>query len=269
MDTDAYIQNLLDGEPLRVPVFRRILQTLQLPPGSRGLDAGCGVGLGAQLLAEAIGPEGRVTGLDILPEMLRFGEKLAADAGYAGRIDFKQGDVTASLPFDDASFDWVWSLDCVGYVGDLAQVLHELMRVVRPGGRIIILTWTGQQLLPGYTQLETRLNATCSSYIPVLESLPPEAHFLRAPHIFQQVGLQGVRVQTFMGEMQAPLTEGERRALLSLFCMLWPEPQPATAPEDWQTYLHMTTPGSPAFILDLPVYYAFFTHTAVMGRVSG
>ncbi|HEX5942204.1 MAG TPA: hypothetical protein VFY66_07990, partial [Anaerolineales bacterium] len=60
-DADLIIQNLLEANPLREPTLRSIIQSLQLPRGSRGLDAGCGIGLQAFLLAEAVGPEGQVT----------------------------------------------------------------------------------------------------------------------------------------------------------------------------------------------------------------
>ena len=58
-DTNMVMQNLLQSNPLREPMLRSILQSLQLPHGSHGLDAGCGIGLQAFLLAEAVGAEGR------------------------------------------------------------------------------------------------------------------------------------------------------------------------------------------------------------------
>jgi ubiquinone/menaquinone biosynthesis C-methylase UbiE len=80
--------------------------------GSQGLDAGCGIGLQAMLLAAAIGPAGHVTGLDLAAAFLRYAEELVRESGLSGRISFQQGDVSR-LPFDDNAFDWVWSADCV------------------------------------------------------------------------------------------------------------------------------------------------------------
>ena len=85
---------------LREPVLNAAIQVLQFPTGSRGLDAGCGAGLQAILLAETIGPAGHVTGLDLSPELLVHAKDVANRAGLSERISFRQGDVN-DLPFDD------------------------------------------------------------------------------------------------------------------------------------------------------------------------
>jgi demethylmenaquinone methyltransferase/2-methoxy-6-polyprenyl-1,4-benzoquinol methylase len=153
--------------------------------------------------------------------------------------------------------------------------LAELARVVKRGGRIYLLAWTAQQVLPGHSLLEARLNADYSSYNPYLKGVDPEQHFLRAPRWFHEAGFQEIQARTFTGSVLAPLSVGERTALTSLFEMLWAEPE--TAPEvkpggkpevgtepaedAWSEYQRLSRPGSPDFILDLPGYYAFFTYT--------
>ena len=109
-----YVQMAYAFHSLREPIFRSAIQALQLPPGSRGLDAGCGIGLQALLLAETVGPAGHVTGLDLSPELLAYAEDMVKEAGLSERISFREGDVN-KLPFDDDTFDWAWSVDCVGY----------------------------------------------------------------------------------------------------------------------------------------------------------
>lgn len=266
-DTAAYIQRLLQANPLREPVLRSAIQALQLPAGSCGLDIGCGIGLQELLLAEAVGREGHVTGTDIMPEFLAYGEKLAAQADLSERITFREGDLNR-LPFEADSFDWAWSADCVGYpAGELIPILKEMMRVVRPGGSVILLAWSSQQVLPGYPLLEARLNATCSAYLPFLKGKPPEENFLQAARWFQEVGLEEVHAQTFVGTVQAPLSPGERTALISLFDMLWGQPQPEVSPEDWKEYQRLCKPGSPDLILDLPGYHAFFTYSMFRGKL--
>ena len=202
-----------------------------------------------------------------MPELLTCAEDLAAKAGFSKRVTFRVGDV-GCLPFEENSFDWAWSADCIGYpAGDLTPQLQELRRVVEPGGSVILLGWSSQQLLPGHPLLEARLNATCSGYIPFLKNKRPELHFMRASSCFRNLGLEDVEARTFIGEVQAPLTNGEQTALTSLFEMLWSMPQPEASAEDCAEYKRLCTPGSPAFLLDVPDYYAFFTYSMFRGRV--
>lgn len=266
-DARIAIQNALDANPLREPLLRTVIRSLDLPRGSHGLDAGCGIGLQARLLADAVGTNGHVTGVDLSSEALVYGNVHVKDVGYADRITFCEGDVSC-LPFEDDTFDWVWSADCVGYpLGELTPFLNELIRVVRPGGSLTILGWSSQQLLPGYPLLEARLNATCSGYVPYYKDQDPQLHFVRALGSFCQVGLQEVKAQTFVGDVQAPLSRGERVALLSLFEMLWGQRQPETSPEDWRDYQRLCEPASSDFVLDIPDYYGFFTYSMFQGTV--
>lgn len=140
---------------------------MRLPPGSHGLDAGCGIDLQAVLLAAAVGPSGRVTGLDISGEMLHDAQHLVARTGMCERVSFKEG-VVRRLPFQDSHFEWAWSSCCVGYASFLYPIptLAELARVVRLGGAVAILVWSSEGLLPGYPRLEAHLRETTSGIAP-------------------------------------------------------------------------------------------------------
>jgi ubiquinone/menaquinone biosynthesis C-methylase UbiE len=266
-DTPAYIRRLHESNPLREPLLRKMIQTLELPTGSDGLDAGCGIGLQTPLLLEAIAAGGHVIGLDILPELLAYGAQIIQGLGLAEQITFRQGDIN-QLPFDDDRFDWAWSADCIGYpAGELQPILKELMRVTKSGGRVILLGWSSQQVLSGYPLLEARLNAACSSYIPFLKDKNPETHFMRALTSFRQAGLQEIKARTFVGEVQSPLTSEQRVALSSLFEMLWDTSQPPIPVEDCAEYKRLCNSSSTDFILDLPDYYAFFTYSLFQGKV--
>ncbi|MDH4219788.1 MAG: methyltransferase domain-containing protein [Candidatus Aminicenantes bacterium] len=267
-DTDSYIKRALESNPLREPILRVAIQALKLLPGSRGLDAGCGIGLQALLLAEEVGPDGHVAGLDISPEFLLLAERNVKGSGLSERISFHEGDINR-LPFDNDSFDWVWSADCVGYptAEEPLPLLRELARVVKPGGKVAILAWSSQVLLPGYPFLEARLNATCSSYIPYVKGKRPESNFLRALGWFHNVGLEESTIHTLIGDVYSPLSDDIRTALISFFEMLWGEPQSDVSQEDLAEYQRLCKPNSPDFILNLPDYYAFFTYSMFLGKV--
>jgi len=256
------------SNPLREPVLRSAIQALRLPSGSRGLDAGCGIGLQALLLAEAVGPAGHVTGLDLSPEFLVCAEGIVEQAGLSEQISFQEGHVR-ELPFDDDTFDWAWSADCVGYAPmEPLPLVKELARVVKPGGSVAILAWSSEKLLPGHPLLEARLNATSSGIAPFVEGKKPESHFLRALGWFRHAGLEEPTARTFAGDAHAPLTDDLRNALIALFEMRWPGVESELTPEDWAAYQRLCLPESPDFILDRPDYYAFFTYSMFHGKVA-
>jgi ubiquinone/menaquinone biosynthesis C-methylase UbiE len=268
-DIDNYISMLLDTNPLREPVLRSAIQELHFPLGSHGLDAGCGIGLQALLLAEAVGTAGHVTGLDLSPELLEYGRQLVADAGMAERISLREGDVN-ELPFEEGVFDWAWSVDCVGYgPGEPVPLLKELARVVKPGGSVAILAWSSEVLLPGHPVLEARLNATTAGIAPFVEGKKPETHFLRALGWFRHADLENTTARTFAGDAHAPLTDDLHNALTALFQMRWPGVESELTPQDRAEYQLLCLPGSTDYVLDQPDYYAFFTYTMFHGRVPG
>lgn len=254
--------------PLREPVIRSAIQALSLPLASRGIDAGCGIGLPAMLLAEAVGPAGHVTGLDLSPALLAHARRIVEEAGLSNRIAFKEGNV-AELPFDDDTFDWAWSVDCVGYLPlEPLALLLELARVVRPGGLVAILAWSSETLLPGYPALEARLGATSMGIAPFARGMKPESHFLRALGWFHKAGLEDPIARTFVGDVHAPLTGDMRRALAALIEMRWPGAREELSSEEWENYRHLCLPESPDYILNQPDYYAFFTYTMFSGLVA-
>jgi demethylmenaquinone methyltransferase/2-methoxy-6-polyprenyl-1,4-benzoquinol methylase len=268
-DADELIRRGLEGNPLREPLLRRLVHYLRLPVGSRGLDVASGLGLQARLLAEAVGPNGHVTGLDRSPELVRYAEDSAKEWDLSDRLCFQTGNAF-QLPYANDTFDWIWSSDFAGYpVGDLLPLLREFSRVVKPGGTVAILAWSSQNLLPGYELLEARLNATCSAYLPYFRGTQPETHFARALGPFHDAGLDAVEARSFTRDVQVPLKDEIRTGLISLFEMLWGERQPEVTPEDWEEYLRLCRPGSPGFVLDLPDYHASFTYLMFRGSVPG
>ena len=267
-DTDRMINNLERINPLRLAPLSAAIAALHFPPGPRGLDIGCGTGDLTLMMAEATRPDGQVTGLDISWPLLDYAQRKASQAGCAERIAFEQSDMRA-LPFAAGSFDWAWSVDCVGYPSaELLPILMGIRRVVRPGGVIALLAWSSQQLLPGYAMLEARLNATCSAYAPFLESQPPRAHFQRALHWFPQAGLTEATWNTFVGQVQAPVRAEMRDGMALLFEMLWGDAIDQACKADSEAYRRLCSPTSPDFIVDLPEYCGFFTYTMFTGRVA-
>jgi arsenite methyltransferase len=116
---------------------RILLGALELEPREAALDIGSGPGLLACDLAAAVGPDGSVVGVDPSESMLAIAARREPTAGSAP-ISFQTGDACA-LPFPDASFDVAVSTQVYEYVDDLTTALTEARRVLRPGGRLLVL----------------------------------------------------------------------------------------------------------------------------------
>jgi len=270
-NANAYVQSLMVTYPLTEPITRSAIRALQLPLGSRGLDAGCGIGLQALLLAQAVGPDGHVTGLDLCPEHVACAREVGERAGLPERLSFREGDARR-LPFDEDTFDWAWSQDCVASSPQIGlepvSLLKELKRVVKPGGIVVVLSWTSQVLLPGFPLLEARLNATSPGIAPFTAGSRPELHFLRGLGWFRDAGLEEVSVQTLVADAHAPLSGELRSALAELLQERWSGAKPELRSEDWAEYQRLCLSESPDFIVNHPDYYAFWTYSMFRGRVA-
>jgi ubiquinone/menaquinone biosynthesis C-methylase UbiE len=115
---------------------RETLDALGLRAGERVLDVGCGPGLLLEEMAERVGAGGQVAGVDKAESMLEIARRRCARFGAGVAID--EADVTR-LPFDDGVFDAGVSTQVYEYVADIGAALAELYRVLKPGGRVVIV----------------------------------------------------------------------------------------------------------------------------------
>jgi ubiquinone/menaquinone biosynthesis C-methylase UbiE len=111
------------------------VERAEIRPEDVVLDVACGAG---NATIPAAKTAARTVGLDITPELIEAGKKAAAEAGV--EIEWIEGDAQ-DLPFDDASFDVVLSVFGCMFAPDHAKAAAELVRVLKPGGRMVVAAW--------------------------------------------------------------------------------------------------------------------------------
>jgi ubiquinone/menaquinone biosynthesis C-methylase UbiE len=141
----------------------RTLTVLEPREGEHILDIGSGPGLLVADLAAVVGHTGHVTGVEISDSMLALSRRRIGSHAVADRVTFVKGDA-AELPFPDGSFDAATSTQVYEYLPDVDKALAELYRVLRPGGRALILDTDWASLVWNATD-QDRMDRIVAAYL--------------------------------------------------------------------------------------------------------
>ena len=162
------------GNPTALASMRR---------GETVLDLGSGAGFDCFLASKEVGPEGRVIGVDMTPEMVEKARENARRGGY-GNVEFRLGEIE-NLPLPDASVDLVISNCVVNLSTDKQRVFEEALRVLRPGGRLLISDLVLERPLPD------AVRESVSAYVGCVAGALPKEEYLEALRSagFREVGI--------------------------------------------------------------------------------
>ncbi|MEV6042066.1 class I SAM-dependent methyltransferase [Streptomyces xanthochromogenes] len=168
-------------------MYRHALATLEPTQGLRAVEVGCGLGAGAAVALEEYG-FAHITGMDIHPEQLARAEQRNAPllSGSSERLRFARG-AAESMPFDDGSFDCLYSIEAAQHFRDLGAFAREAARVLRPGGRVVVASFFVPDADPARPGRLAELLDTFATGLDVAHSVPELVGSLR------DAGLTSVR----------------------------------------------------------------------------
>jgi ubiquinone/menaquinone biosynthesis C-methylase UbiE len=131
-----YGQRFWVEAPHPIITRERLRSVLRPQPGERLLEIGVGTGYYSLDMAEWVGPEGKLELFDLQQEFLDHVMRAAAERGLTNLVP-TQGDAT-DLPYEDGSVDAVVLTAVLGEIPDSAAALHEIRRVLKPDGRLVV-----------------------------------------------------------------------------------------------------------------------------------
>lgn len=176
----------------------RLCRTAGVAKGRRVLDVACGTGC---LAREAARQGATVTGLDRNAGMLAVARRIAP------AIDWREGRAEA-LPFDDGCFDVVACQFGLMFFEGRTQALGEMIRVLKPGGRVVVAAWDALERTPGYAAMVELLQRLFGAEVAALLRAPfvlGEPAALRA--LFKAAGILNSAIETQTGAAQFPSLE--------------------------------------------------------------
>ena len=196
--------------PARCHPARETGQTaLALQPGQHVLEIGFGTGNSILDLANTVGANGHVCGIDVSPGMLEVATKKIADAGLGDRVELQVGDAR-ELPYPDASFDAAFTSFTLELfpLEEIPGVLAQVSRVLKPGGRLGVVSMASVKPDQHASMLE-------KTYIWMHQHFPHivDCQPIDAAGFVQQAGLQVLSEQTVeIWSMPVAIVVGEKKA---------------------------------------------------------
>jgi SAM-dependent methyltransferase len=178
------------------PATIRLAELVGFTGTERVLDVGSGLGGPSRYLAWRYGC--RVSGVDLTPEFCRVAELLTQRTGLVGRVDYRQGNAL-DLPFDDMSFDVVWSQNAAMNIADRERLYREMHRVLKTGGKLAL-----QEVAAG---------PGGPPHYPVAWAREPSISFLLTPESTRdKLEAAGLRVLVWQDTTAPALDAARRRA---------------------------------------------------------
>jgi ubiquinone/menaquinone biosynthesis C-methylase UbiE len=246
------------------PELRSLFAELGLASGAAVLDVGCGVGMATRMLAELLGKEARVVGIDLsLPHLHA--------APPVRDVSLLQADAS-QLCFRDRSFDLIWSCNTVNHLGDPVRALTDMRAALRPGGRIVLAQsgFLPEMFFAWDAPLDEAVRRACHEYYRERYGLTQDdtARLRGLVGLLQRAKLRVGRVRTLIIERVQPLHDEDRAYFEeTIFRGSWGKRlRPFLTESQWQALCNNTDPASPEYCLDREDFHHIQTLTVCEGH---
>jgi ubiquinone/menaquinone biosynthesis C-methylase UbiE len=139
--------------PDQMQVNNSLRNVLSPQNGEHILEAGSGSGVLCRLMAHNLSPRGHITGIDISPEIVKLSQDFARMENLNNLIKFEVGKAS-ELSYPDGTFDGAFAARLLLYITNPLEVVAELIRVVKSGGRIVLMDWDFETLVVDHSNRE-------------------------------------------------------------------------------------------------------------------
>lgn len=168
---------------------REIVARLAPKPGSRVLDVGCGAGAALLPAAARVGSSGVVLGIDASPVMLEIARRRVEARGLR-QVALREADAHA-LPVEDATFEFVSCPHGLPFFDDAPQAVREMVRSLRPGGRLVATAWGDAGSVPHERAVAEAFAVTFGTRVPFFDRLFVLGEGDALASLAQEAGVEG------------------------------------------------------------------------------
>jgi SAM-dependent methyltransferase len=262
-----YSRKLSQFNSFAEPELRRLIASVDLSPGMRILNAGCGTGEALPWLLEEVEPSGHVIGVDLAAAHVDVARLYAS-----ANIEVLRGDLL-TVPLSPASFDFIWCVNTINHLHDPIHGVNRLATLLRARGRIAL----GQSsLLPDmYFAWDSRLEratneAVCRYYRERYSLDERDLTSVRAlVGVLRGANLQNVTARTILIERVSPVDAATECYLLdTIFRDTWGERlRPYLSDDDYAELARVCDPQHSQFALRRPDFHFLQSFTLVTGEI--
>lgn len=192
-------------EKMYAPLTRALIEEAQIVLGQSVLDIGGGAGEPSLTIARVVGPSGHVTFTDPTAGMVKAAGEESERRGLKN-IEFHQSGAE-KLPFANNSFDVAVGRLSAMFFSDVSGALREILRVVKPGGRLALLVWADREVNPFFTVISEVLNQFIAAELED-EDAPTAFRFARPgklAKLIEEAGAAAVKERTLKFDTEAPI----------------------------------------------------------------